>query len=61
VILYVDDDEPGGSRDRRAANRLYDSAGFVEIDRLHSYTLSAGPRPSQKATGYSTAGAPSRR
>lgn len=37
VILYVDDDEPGGERDRTAANRLYESAGFVEVDRLHSF------------------------
>jgi ribosomal protein S18 acetylase RimI-like enzyme len=39
VILYVDDDEPGADRDRGAANRLYDRAGFVEIDRLYSYRL----------------------
>jgi ribosomal protein S18 acetylase RimI-like enzyme len=39
VILYVDDDEPGEDRDRRAANALYDRAGFVEVDRLHSYRL----------------------
>lgn len=39
AILYVDDDEPGGDRDRRAANRLYESAGFVEVDRLHSFRL----------------------
>jgi ribosomal protein S18 acetylase RimI-like enzyme len=39
VILYVDDDEPGGDRDRAAANRLYDSVGFVEVDRLWSYRL----------------------
>jgi ribosomal protein S18 acetylase RimI-like enzyme len=37
VILYVDDDEPGGDRDRTAANKLYEQAGFVEIDRLLSY------------------------
>jgi ribosomal protein S18 acetylase RimI-like enzyme len=37
AILYVDDDEPGGERDRRAANRLYDRAGFTQVDRLHSY------------------------
>jgi ribosomal protein S18 acetylase RimI-like enzyme len=37
AILYVDDDEPGGERDRRAANRLYDRAGFTQIDRLYSY------------------------
>ncbi|MGH3622231.1 MAG: GNAT family N-acetyltransferase, partial [Sciscionella sp.] len=39
VILFVDDDEPGTDRDRTAANRLYDSAGFREIDRLYSYQL----------------------
>lgn len=40
VILYVDDDAPAGDeRDRTAANALYDSAGFVEVDRLYSYTL----------------------
>ena len=39
-ILYVDDDAPGSERDRAAANRLYDSVGFIEIDRLHSYELS---------------------
>lgn len=39
VILYVDDDAPGGERDRTAANRLYDAAGFVEVDRLHSFQL----------------------
>lgn len=38
IILFVDDDEPpGGDRDRTAANHLYDSAGFVEVDRLYSY------------------------
>ncbi|WP_229699073.1 GNAT family N-acetyltransferase [Wenjunlia tyrosinilytica] len=38
VILYVDDDAPpGDDRDRRAANALYEAAGFEEIDRLHSY------------------------
>lgn len=42
AILYVDDDAPpGDDRDRTAANALYDSAGFVEVDRLYSYTLSA--------------------
>ncbi|WP_351234767.1 GNAT family N-acetyltransferase [Streptomyces sp. NPDC002133] len=41
AILYVDDDAPpGDERDRRAANALYDSAGFIEVDRLNSYTLS---------------------
>ena len=39
VILYVDDDEPGGDRDRAAANRLYETAGFVEVDRLMSFRL----------------------
>lgn len=38
AVLYVDDDEPGCDRDRRAANRLYDRFGFCEVDRLHSYT-----------------------
>ncbi|HEY8472692.1 MAG TPA: GNAT family N-acetyltransferase [Natronosporangium sp.] len=42
VILYVDDDEPGGERDRTAANRLYEQAGFVEVDRLLSYKRPAG-------------------
>lgn len=41
AILYVDDDAPpGDERDRTAANALYDSAGFVEVDRLYSYALS---------------------
>lgn len=39
VVLYVDDDDPRGERSREAANRLYDAAGFVEIDRLYSYRL----------------------
>jgi ribosomal protein S18 acetylase RimI-like enzyme len=40
VIAYVDDDAPPGDpkRDRAAANRLYDSMGFTEIDRLWSFT-----------------------
>lgn len=39
VILYVDDDAPGDpARDRTAANRLYERAGFVEVDRLFSFT-----------------------
>ncbi|MCZ7458231.1 GNAT family N-acetyltransferase [Streptomyces sp. WMMC940] len=39
AILYVDDDAPpGDERDRTAANALYDSVGFVEVDRLHSFT-----------------------
>ncbi|NUL34508.1 hypothetical protein HRW09_34470 [Streptomyces lunaelactis] len=40
VILYVEDDAPlGDDRDRTAANSLYESAGFTEIDRLYSYSL----------------------
>lgn len=41
VILYVDDDDPDphSERSRTAANRLYDRAGFTEVDRLHSYRL----------------------
>ncbi|MET8682227.1 N-acetyltransferase [Streptomyces sp. NPDC004647] len=39
VVLYVDDDAPpGNERDRTAANSLYESAGFLEVDRLYSYT-----------------------
>ncbi|MCZ4098551.1 GNAT family N-acetyltransferase [Streptomyces sp. So13.3] len=46
VILYVDDDAPAGDdRDRTATNRLYDSAGFIEIDQLHSYTLARTGHP----------------
>lgn len=40
AILFVDDDAPGGERDRIAANRLYDAMGFVEVDRLYSYESS---------------------
>lgn len=39
LILYVDDDDPEGERSRVKANRLYDGAGFSEIDRLYSYKL----------------------
>jgi ribosomal protein S18 acetylase RimI-like enzyme len=41
LILFVDDDDtdPRSDRNRAAANRLYDRAGFTEIDRLHSYRL----------------------
>jgi len=41
VILYVDDDDPDphSERSRAAANRLYDRAGFTQVDRLHSYRL----------------------
>lgn len=42
AVLYVDDDAPGTARDRTAANRMYEAAGFQEIDRLHSYNR---PRP----------------
>lgn len=42
VILYVDDDAPRGDlRDRTAANSLYESAGFIEVDRLYSYKRGA--------------------
>jgi ribosomal protein S18 acetylase RimI-like enzyme len=39
VIAYVDDNAPPGDteRDRTAANRLYDQAGFAEVDRLYSF------------------------
>lgn len=43
VILYVDDDAPpGDDRDRTAAKALYESAGFQEIDRLHSFERLSG-------------------
>ncbi|WP_063806790.1 GNAT family N-acetyltransferase [Streptomyces regalis] len=39
VIGYVDDDDPRDpERDRTAANALYDSVGFTEVDRLLSFT-----------------------
>jgi ribosomal protein S18 acetylase RimI-like enzyme len=40
VIAFVDDDAPPGDpeRDRTPANRLYDSMGFRELDRLWSFT-----------------------
>ncbi|NED17947.1 GNAT family N-acetyltransferase [Streptomyces sp. SID9913] len=40
AILFVDDDAPAGDpeRGRTAANRLYDLAGFTEVDRLSSFT-----------------------
>lgn len=52
VILYVDDDEPDPSaeRSRRAANHLYDSTGFVEVDRLCSYRRERC-RPSRRVQG----------
>ncbi len=41
IILYVDDDDKaeGSERNKTAANTLYDSIGFEEIDRLYSYDL----------------------
>ncbi|MEU2490963.1 GNAT family N-acetyltransferase [Streptomyces sp. NPDC007883] len=52
VILYVDDDAPpGDERDRTAANALYESAGFMEVDRLHSYTRTSPPEPTGQAEG----------
>lgn len=44
VILFVDDDaDPGDvERDRTAANRMYDEAGFQEVDRLVSFTRPPG-------------------
>ncbi|MGW6862977.1 GNAT family N-acetyltransferase [Streptomyces sp. NPDC054901] len=39
VFLYVEANAtPGGEGDRTAATALYRSAGFREIDRLHSYS-----------------------
>ncbi|WP_049564953.1 GNAT family N-acetyltransferase [Streptomyces sp. SBT349] len=38
VILFVDDDAPADDpRSRSAANRMYERAGFTEVDRLHSF------------------------
>jgi hypothetical protein len=37
--LHVDDDEPGGDRDRTAASGVYEAAGFVEVDRLAGFRL----------------------
>ncbi|MEU8695521.1 hypothetical protein [Streptomyces sp. NPDC048665] len=47
MILFVDDDAPpGDDRDRTAAKSLYESAGFREVDRLHSFSrLTVVPRP----------------
>lgn len=48
AILFVDDDAPAGDpeRDRTAANRLYDKAGFEEVDRLVSFMRAAPSRHS---------------
>jgi ribosomal protein S18 acetylase RimI-like enzyme len=42
VLAFVDDDAPAGDpeRDRGPANKLYDSMGFEEVDRLWSFTRS---------------------
>ncbi|MDT0347337.1 GNAT family N-acetyltransferase [Streptomyces litchfieldiae] len=38
VILFVDDDAPADDpRDRTPANRMYERAGFTQVDRLHSF------------------------
>lgn len=37
VILYVDDAPGDPQQDRKAANALYESAGFTQVDRLFSY------------------------
>jgi GNAT superfamily N-acetyltransferase len=51
VILYVDDDqEPGGDRDRSAANHLYDRCGFVQIDRLISFVRHRHPGQNRSAS-----------
>ncbi len=50
VILYVDDDAPpGDDRDRTAANSLYETAGFTEVDRLYSYTHPGSNRQTEPA------------
>ncbi|MFJ3875952.1 GNAT family N-acetyltransferase [Streptomyces sp. NPDC090077] len=46
AVLYVETDTvPGAEDDRTAATALYRSAGFREVDVLHSYTL---PPPSRR-------------
>jgi hypothetical protein len=49
AILFVDDDAPAddAERGRGAANAMYDRAGFVEIDRLCSYTRQQRPNVTQ--------------
>ncbi|OIV35435.1 hypothetical protein BIV57_21575 [Mangrovactinospora gilvigrisea] len=43
VVLVVDDDAPEDQgRSRVAAKRMYRGAGFVEVDRLFSYTRHGG-------------------
>ncbi|MFJ3505576.1 GNAT family N-acetyltransferase [Streptomyces sp. NPDC090135] len=37
AILYVDDASGDQEQDRTAANALYESAGFTQVDRLFSY------------------------
>lgn len=46
VILYVDDDDRSGERDRRPAKALYASVGFREVDRLWSYSKGDLPKES---------------
>ena len=48
VMLYVDDDDLAGERDRRPAKALYAAAGFREVDRLWSY--SKGDVPPEDST-----------
>lgn len=43
AVLYVDDDDTSGERDRRAAKALYASVGFREVDRLWSYSKGGLP------------------
>lgn len=54
TVLYVDDDDPdpASPRSRHAANRLYESVGFVEVDRLLSFeTPAATVRDRLRADG----------
>jgi ribosomal protein S18 acetylase RimI-like enzyme len=44
VVLYVDHDDPT-ARDRRPAVSLYESAGFVTVDHLWSYSLQRSDPP----------------
>lgn len=51
VILYVDDDDRTGERDRGPAKALYARVGFREVDRLWSYAR--GDLPPDPALGAS--------
>ena len=63
VIAFVDDDAPPGDpeRDRTPANRLCDSMGFQELDRLWSFTRSDVLDPKAYVQGVGGSGSESSR